>query len=69
MLKQFIDYLVEISQESYALLLDRFSDVFNQINQRIANSDVSCTFDHQNVFKTCTNYIRTYHSTFMFLGE
>ena len=54
MLKQFIDYLVEISQESYALLLDRFSGVFDQINHRIANSEVSCTFDNQSMFETCT---------------
>ena len=57
MLKQFIDYLVEISQESYALLLDRFSDVFDQISQRIANSEVCCAFDHLGIFETCTNYI------------
>ena len=42
MIKQFVEYLVQISQESYALLLDRFSDVFDQINQRIANNEVCC---------------------------
>ena len=57
MLKQFIDYLVEISQESYSLLLDRFSDVFDQISQRIANSEVCCVFDHLGIFETCTYYI------------
>ena len=57
MLKQFIDYLVEISQQSYALLLGRFSDVFDQISQRIANSEVCCVFDHQGIFETCTYYI------------
>ena len=57
MLKQFIDYLVEISQESYALLLDRFSDVFEQINQRIANIEVCCAFHHLGIFETCTYYI------------
>ena len=56
MLKQFIDYLVEISQESYSLLLDRFSDVFDQISQRIANSEVCCVFDHLGIFETCTYY-------------
>ena len=40
MIKQFIDHLVQISQESYALLLDRFSDVFEQINQRMANNEL-----------------------------
>ena len=50
MLKQFIDYLVEISQKSYALLLDCFSHVFEQINQRIANSEVCCTFHHLNIW-------------------
>ena len=50
MLKQFIDYLVEISQKSYALLLDRFSDVFEQISERIANSEVCCTFHHLNIW-------------------
>ena len=40
MIKRFVDYLVEISQESYRLLLDRFSEVFDQINERIANSEV-----------------------------
>ena len=45
MIKQFIDYLVQISQESYALLLDRFSDMFEQINQRMANNEVSCAFE------------------------
>ena len=54
MIKQFIDYLVQISQESYALLLDRFSDVFEQISQRIANSEVCCVFDYQSMFETCT---------------
>ena len=57
MLKQFIDYLVEISQESYSLLLDRFSDVFDKISQRIANSEVCCVFDHLGIFETCTYYI------------
>ncbi|CAB3995824.1 Hypothetical predicted protein [Paramuricea clavata] len=33
MIKEFVDYLVKISQKSYALLLDRFSDVFEQINE------------------------------------
>ena len=56
MLKQFIDYLVEISQESYSLLLDRFSDVFDQISQRIANSEVCCVFEHLGIFETCTYY-------------
>ena len=42
MIKQFVEYLVQISQESYILLLDRFSDVFDQSNQRIANSEVCC---------------------------
>ena len=32
MIKEFVDYLVEISQESYVLLLDRFADIFEQIN-------------------------------------
>ena len=40
MFKRFVDYLVEISQESYRLLLDQFSEVFDQINERIANSEV-----------------------------
>ena len=57
MLKQFIDYLAEISQKSYALLLDRFSDVFDQFSQRIANSGVCCVFDHLGIFETCTYYI------------
>ena len=43
MIKEFVDYLVKISQKSYALLLDRFSDVFEQINERIANSGVCHT--------------------------
>ena len=47
MIKQFIDYLVEISQESHALLLYHFSDVFEQLSQRIANNEVCCAFDHQ----------------------
>ena len=46
--------LVEISQESYVLWLDCFSYVFDQINQRIANSEVCCVFDHLGIFKTCT---------------
>ena len=54
MIKQFVEYLVQISQESYALLLDRFSDVFEQINERIANSEVCCVFDHLGMFETCT---------------
>ena len=37
MIKRFVDCLVEISQESYRLLLDWFSEVFDQINEWIAN--------------------------------
>ena len=51
MIKKFVDYLVEISQESYVLLLDRFADVFEQINQRIANSEVYHTFDQLDIVK------------------
>ena len=54
MIKQFVEYLVQISQESYVLLLDRFSDVFEQINQRIANSEVCCAFDRLSMSETCT---------------
>ena len=50
MIKQFVEYFVQVSQESYALLLDRFSDVFEQINQQIANSEVCCVFDHLSIF-------------------
>ena len=60
MLKQFIDYLVEISQESYALFLDHFSDVFEQINQRIANSEVCCAFDHPSMVESCANCYHHY---------
>ena len=28
MIKQFVDYLIKVSQESYVLLLDRFADIF-----------------------------------------
>ena len=35
MIKQFVDYLVKISQESYRLLLYQFSEVFDQINEQI----------------------------------
>ena len=53
MIKQFIEYLVEISQESYALLLDRFSDVFDQIKQRMVNSEVCCAFlEYQRIMET-----------------
>ena len=53
MIKQFIEYLVEISQESYALLLVRFSDVFDQIKQRMVNSEVCCAFfDNQRMMET-----------------
>ena len=44
MIKQFIEYLVAISQGSYTLLLDRFSDVFDQIKQRMVNREVCCAF-------------------------
>ena len=44
MIKQFIGYLVVISQESYTLLLDRFSDVFDQIKQRMVNNEACCAF-------------------------
>ena len=56
MIKQFVEYLVQISQESYVLLLDRCSDVFEQINQRIANSEICCVFDHKSITETCTYY-------------
>ncbi|CAB3993894.1 Zinc finger and SCAN domain-containing 22, partial [Paramuricea clavata] len=35
MIQQFVEYLVEVSQESYGLLLDQFSDVFRQIDERV----------------------------------
>jgi hypothetical protein len=35
MIQQFVEYLVEVSQESYGLLLDQFSDVFHQIDERV----------------------------------
>jgi hypothetical protein len=63
MIKEFVDYLVKISQKSYALLLDRFSDVFEQINERIANSGVCHTFDQLNIAKICTYYVHE-HITF-----
>jgi hypothetical protein len=44
MIQQFVEYLVEVSQESYRLLLDRFTDVFEQINERISNSEVCLTY-------------------------
>jgi hypothetical protein len=31
MIQVFVEYLEEISQESYVLLLDRFTDIFDQI--------------------------------------
>ena len=34
-IQQFVEYLVEVSQESYGLLLDQFADVFRQIDERI----------------------------------
>ncbi|CAB4020669.1 Hypothetical predicted protein, partial [Paramuricea clavata] len=34
-IQQFVEYLVEVSQESYGLLLDQFSDVFRQIDERV----------------------------------
>ena len=54
MIKQFVDYLVKVSQESYVLLLDRFADIFEQINQRIANSEVYRTFDQLDITKICS---------------
>ena len=60
MIKQFVEYLAQIIQESYVLLLDRSSDVFEQINQRIANSEVCCVFDHRSMFGTCTYCICVY---------
>jgi hypothetical protein len=36
MIQQFVEYLVEVSQESYGLfLLEQFSDVFRQIDERV----------------------------------
>jgi hypothetical protein len=32
MIQEFVEYLVKISQESYVLLLERFSDIFEQIS-------------------------------------
>jgi hypothetical protein len=43
MIKEFVDYLVEISQESYVLLLERFSDIYEQINERIARYVIHLT--------------------------
>ena len=54
MIKQFVDYLVKVSQESYVLLLDRFADVFEQINQRIANSEVYRSFDQLDIVNICS---------------
>ncbi len=51
MIKEFVDYLVKVSQESYVLLLDRFADVFEQINQRVVNSEVYRTFDQLDIVK------------------
>ena len=50
MIQQFVEYLVQISQESYVLLLDRFMDVFEQINERISNSEVYYIIDPIRVF-------------------
>ena len=44
MIQEFVEYLVQISQESYVLLLERFSDIFEQINERVANSEVCLTY-------------------------
>ena len=44
MIQGFVEYLVQISQESYVLLLERFSDIFEQINERLANSEVCLTY-------------------------
>ncbi|CAB3985404.1 Zinc finger and SCAN domain-containing 22 [Paramuricea clavata] len=35
MIQHFAEYLVEVSQESYGLLLDQFSDVFRHIDERV----------------------------------
>ncbi len=51
MINEFVDYLVKVSQESYVLLLDRFADVFEQINQRVVNSEVYRTFDQLDIVK------------------
>ena len=44
MIQQFVEYFVQISQESYVLLLYRFSNVFDQINERISNSELCLTY-------------------------
>ena len=44
MIQEFVEYLVQISQESYVLLLERFSDIFEQINERVENSEVCLTY-------------------------
>ena len=44
MIQEFVEYLVQICQESYVLLLERFSDIFEQINERVANSEVCLTY-------------------------
>ena len=45
MIQEFVEYLVKICQESYVLLLECFSDIFEQINERIANSEVYYIID------------------------
>jgi hypothetical protein len=45
MIQEFVEYLVKISQESYVLLLEHFSDIFEQMNERIANSKVYYIID------------------------
>jgi hypothetical protein len=45
MIQEFVEYLIRISQESYVLLLERFSDIFEQINERITNSEVYYIID------------------------
>ena len=44
MIQGFEEYLVQISQESNVLLLGRFSDIFEQINERLANNEVCLTY-------------------------
>ena len=64
MIKQFVDYLVVVSQKSYVLLLDCFANVFEQINQWITNSEVYCTFDQLEI-KICCDIIVIYPSRYL----